>query len=93
MMCSRLSPWFAVILTVLAACDRDPPKASARDAKAGPAVPALPKNVDAPLYEQLKDEGILVRYMDYPRWGDGLRISVGTDRQIETCLDRLKALM
>ena len=24
-------------------------------------------------------ERILVRYMDYPGWGDGLRISVGTD--------------
>ncbi|NQU20361.1 MAG: histidinol-phosphate transaminase [Candidatus Nealsonbacteria bacterium] len=42
-----------------------------------------------PLYEQLKHERILVRYMDYPRWGDGLRISVGTDEQIDACLERL----
>ena len=34
-----------------------------------------------PLYEQLKRDRILVRYMDYPGWGDGLRISVGTRRR------------
>ena len=33
------------------------------------------------LYEQLKRNHILVRYMDYPNWGDGLRISVGTANQ------------
>ena len=33
-----------------------------------------------PLYERLKAERILVRYMDYAGWGDGLRISVGTRR-------------
>jgi len=39
-----------------------------------------------PIYEHLKQNGILVRYMDYPGWGDGLRISVGTDEQIDRCL-------
>ncbi len=52
-----------------------------------------PEQPAKPLYERLKAGGLLVRYMDYPGWGDGLRISVGTDDQIETCLDRLKALM
>ena len=46
-----------------------------------------------PLYERLKQDRILIRYMDYPGWGDGLRISVGTDRQIDACLDRLKAII
>jgi len=46
-----------------------------------------------PLYEQLKRHRILVRYMDYPGWGDGLRISVGTDAQIDTCLERLEAIV
>ena len=46
-----------------------------------------------PLYEQLKAHRILVRYMDYPGWGDGLRISVGTDAQIDTCLERLQAII
>ncbi len=46
-----------------------------------------------PLYEQLKDDGILVRYMDYPGWGDGLRISVGTEEQIDVCLERLQAMV
>ena len=52
-----------------------------------------PEQPVKPLYERLKEEGILVRYMDYPGWGDGLRISVGTDDQIEACLDRLRALL
>jgi histidinol-phosphate aminotransferase len=46
-----------------------------------------------PLYEQLKAAGVLVRYMDYPGWGDGLRISVGTNDQIETCLSLLRGMV
>ena len=46
-----------------------------------------------PLYEQLKDQQVLVRYMEYPGWGDGLRISVGTDEQIDACLGLLKAML
>lgn len=38
------------------------------------------------LYEFLKKNQILVRYMQFPDWGDGLRISVGTDDQINACL-------
>lgn len=38
------------------------------------------------LYEFLKKNQILVRYMKFPDWGDGLRISVGTDEQIDACL-------
>jgi len=40
-----------------------------------------------PIYEYLKVNGFLVRYMNYPGWGDGLRISIGTDEQIEQCLN------
>lgn len=39
-----------------------------------------------PYYEQLKQNRILIRYMDYAGWGDGLRISVGTDEQIDALL-------
>ncbi len=39
-----------------------------------------------PLYEKLKAGRILVRYMDYAGWDDGLRISVGTDEQVDACL-------
>ncbi len=42
------------------------------------------------LYEELKSERVLVRYMDYPGWGEGLRISVGTDDQVAACLGLLK---
>lgn len=44
-----------------------------------------------PLYEALKSERVLVRYMNYAGWGDGLRISVGTDEQIAVCLALLKS--
>ncbi len=52
-----------------------------------------PKLPVRPLYERLKADGILVRYMDYPGWGDGLRISVGTDDQIAACLATLRRLV
>ena len=38
------------------------------------------------IYEHLKRRGYLVRYMNYAECGDGLRISVGTDEQIDNCL-------
>jgi len=46
-----------------------------------------------PLYENLKTNRILVRYMDYSGWGDGLRISVGSDDQIDACLGLLKSMI
>jgi histidinol-phosphate aminotransferase len=46
-----------------------------------------------PLYEGLKANRILVRYMDYPGWGEGLRISVGTDQQIDACLTLLEGMV
>ncbi len=46
-----------------------------------------------PLYDKLKQQRILVRYMDYSGWGDGLRISVGTDEQNDACLAALKSMM
>ncbi len=52
-----------------------------------------PKIPVKPLYERLKTQGVLVRYMDYRGWGDGLRISVGTDEQIETCLTLLRGMV
>jgi len=46
-----------------------------------------------PLYEQLKAQKVLVRYMNYEGWGDGLRISVGTDEQIDASLTVLESLL
>jgi histidinol-phosphate aminotransferase len=45
------------------------------------------------LYESLKASQVLVRYMNYAGWGDGLRISVGTDEQIAACLGLLKTMV
>ncbi len=42
------------------------------------------------LYEQLKSQKILVRFMQFPEAGvDGLRITVGTDAEIDRLLDAL----
>jgi histidinol-phosphate aminotransferase len=45
------------------------------------------------LYEQLKARRILVRYMNYRDYGDGLRISVGSDPEIDQLLEQLKGLV
>jgi len=45
-----------------------------------------------PIYEALKARQILVRYMPYAGWGDGLRISVGTDDEIDAFLAVMKTL-
>ena len=46
-----------------------------------------------PLYEQLKSQKILVRYMKYAGWGEGLRITVGSDDQVDVCLNTLATIM
>jgi histidinol-phosphate aminotransferase len=46
-----------------------------------------------PIYAALKSNGILVRYMNYPPWGDGLRISVGTDSEIDAMLVILESIL
>ena len=46
-----------------------------------------------PLYEELKRRRILVRYMNYPGWGDGLRVTVGTDAEIDRLLVELRGIL
>ena len=46
-----------------------------------------------PMYEALKSRKILVRYMNYPGYGDGLRISVGTDAEIDRLLGELREIV
>ena len=43
-----------------------------------------------PIYEALKAQKILVRYMDYPGYGDGLRITVGAPVEIDRLLAALR---
>jgi histidinol-phosphate aminotransferase len=45
-----------------------------------------------PVYEELKARKILVRYMDYDGY-DGLRISVGTDAEVDKLLTELRAIV
>jgi histidinol-phosphate aminotransferase len=53
----------------------------------------LPGRSVRSFYEELKHHRILVRYMDYPGWGDGLRVSVGTEDEIAALLDQLKTMV
>jgi len=46
-----------------------------------------------PIYEALKARKILIRYMHYPDYGDGLRISVGTDAEIDQLFHELRAIL
>jgi histidinol-phosphate aminotransferase len=46
-----------------------------------------------PLYEELKRRKVLVRYMNYSGYGDGLRISVGTPAEVEKLLSELKSIL
>lgn len=42
------------------------------------------------MYLHCKANGYLIRYMNYGDYGDGLRISVGTDAQVDACIDLLE---
>ncbi|MER3416151.1 MAG: histidinol-phosphate transaminase [Gemmataceae bacterium] len=43
--------------------------------------------------EALRQRAILVRYMDYPGFGDGLRISIGTDEDMDRLIHALRAIV
>jgi histidinol-phosphate aminotransferase len=46
-----------------------------------------------PIYEELKRRLILVRYMTYEGYGDGLRITIGTDAEIDRLLEELGRIL
>jgi histidinol-phosphate aminotransferase len=52
-----------------------------------------PQHAAESIYQQLKSGGVLIRYMKFANWGDGLRITVGTDEQIDACLALLSAMV
>lgn len=45
------------------------------------------------LFQQLREQGIVVRYFDKPRLADYLRISIGTDAEMQRLSDALDALL
>ena len=45
------------------------------------------------LYEKLKDRGILVRHFGNPRISDYIRMTIGTDDQMATCLAAIRAIL
>ena len=51
-----------------------------------------PTRPHKPIYEALKANGILIRFMNYAGWGDGLRVTVGTDPEIDAFLACLKTI-
>lgn len=46
-----------------------------------------------PIYETLKARNVLVRYMNYGGEGEGLRISVGTDAEIDRLLAEIRVIL
>jgi histidinol-phosphate aminotransferase len=46
-----------------------------------------------PIFEELKRRNILVRYMVYDGYGDGLRVTVGSDAEIDRLLGELRAIL
>jgi len=46
-----------------------------------------------PIYEELKRRRILVRYMSYEGYGDGLRVSVGSNSEIEQFLAAVRTIV
>lgn len=51
-----------------------------------------PKRTGKALLDGLREQGILVRWFDRPRIGNYLRISVGTDDEMDALRAALKAL-
>jgi histidinol-phosphate aminotransferase len=53
------------------------------------------RRIDRPMkavYEVLKDQRILVRLMRYPGYGDGVRVTIGSERDIADLLDAVRRL-
>jgi histidinol-phosphate aminotransferase len=46
-----------------------------------------------PIYEELKRRRILIRYMTYEGYGDGLRITIGSDEEIDALLHELRRMV
>ena len=45
------------------------------------------------LYEKLKDRGVLVRHFGNPRICDYIRVTIGTDEQMQKCLSAIRAIL
>ena len=54
---------------------------------------SLPGTPGRDIYEKLKESGVLVRHFDIPRIRDYNRITVGTDLQMQTLIDKLKQII
>jgi histidinol-phosphate aminotransferase len=51
------------------------------------------KHASKTIYEQLKQRQVLIRYMNYTRWSDGIRISIGSDDQIDALFTLLREIV
>jgi histidinol-phosphate aminotransferase len=52
------------------------------------------KEVEAKeIFEKLREEGILVRYFNKPRIYNHLRVSIGTDEEMDAVIEKLKEII
>jgi len=59
---------------------------------AKPAQTKINKNAET-LYLELKEKGVLVRYFNKPRISEYLRITIGTDAEMDVLLDKLSSII
>jgi len=52
-----------------------------------------PKKSGEALFARLREQGILVRHFQKPRISDYLRVSIGTDRQMNVFIDEMKRII
>ena len=45
------------------------------------------------IYQQLRERGILVRYFKKPRIDNFLRVSIGTDAEMESFVEKIKEII
>lgn len=46
-----------------------------------------------PVFERLRERNVFIRYLTFPDYGDGLRITVGTDEQMDRFFRELDAVL
>ncbi|MGO4373911.1 aminotransferase class I/II-fold pyridoxal phosphate-dependent enzyme, partial [Paenibacillus sp. MCAF20] len=63
------------------------------DSKANFVFASYPDKPAVSIFQQLRDKGVLVRYFAQPRIDEYLRISIGTDEEMDAFLQAIKEIV